>query len=40
VYKRGPNDDADIYVLDLNTGKSRRAVENPERDTVPAWTPR
>jgi actin-like ATPase involved in cell morphogenesis len=40
AYKRGPNDDGDLYVLDLATGKSRQAVENPEPDTVPAWTPR
>ena len=40
AYKRGPNDKADLYVLDLGTGKSRRVVENPERDAVPAWTPR
>ncbi len=40
AYKRGPGGTADIYVLDLATGDSRRAVENPENDTVPAWTPR
>ena len=40
AYKRGPNDQADLFVLDLGNGKSRRVVDNPERDAVPAWTPR
>jgi TolB protein len=40
AYKSGPNDDADLHVLDLNSGDSRRVVDNPEQDTVPAWTAR
>jgi Tol biopolymer transport system component len=40
AYKSGPNDNGDLYVLNLATGHSRRAVDNPEPDTVPAWTPR
>ena len=40
AYKSGPDDDGDLYVLDLAGGKSRRVVADPEPDTVPAWTPR
>jgi TolB protein len=40
AYKKGPDDNGDLYVLDLVSGKSRRVVDNPEQDTVPAWTPR
>jgi dipeptidyl aminopeptidase/acylaminoacyl peptidase len=40
TFKREPNDNGDLYVLDLGTGKSRHAVQNPETDSVPAWTPR
>jgi molecular chaperone DnaK len=40
AFKRGPSNNADLYVLDLADGKSRRVVDNPEPDTVPAWTAR
>jgi molecular chaperone DnaK len=40
AYKSGPDDNGDMYVLDLASGESRRVVNNPEPDTVPAWTPR
>ena len=40
AFKRGPSANADLYVLDLADGQSRRVVKNPEPDTVPAWTPR
>jgi Tol biopolymer transport system component len=40
AYKRGPNDNGDLSVLDLGAGKSRRVIDDPEPDTVPAWTPR
>ena len=40
AYKRGSNDNGDLYVLDLASGDSRRVIDNPEEDTVPAWTPR
>jgi dipeptidyl aminopeptidase/acylaminoacyl peptidase len=40
AYKSGPNDDADLYVLDLVSGDSRQVVDNPEQDTGPAWTTR
>ena len=40
AYKHGPSDNGDLYVVDLASGKSRRVVDNPEPDTVPAWTPR
>jgi Tol biopolymer transport system component len=40
AYKSGAAEDGDLYVLDLASGKSKRVVENPEQDTVPAWTPR
>ena len=40
AYRRGPDDSGDLYVLDLASGDSRRAVNEPEPDTVPACTPR
>ena len=39
AYKSG-SDNGDLYVLDLVGGASRRVVNNPEPDTIPAWTPR
>jgi Tol biopolymer transport system component len=40
AYKQGPNDDADLRVVDLESGESTVVVENPEPDTAPAWTSR
>ena len=40
AYKSGPNDNGDLYVLDLVSGDSQRVGDNPEQDTAPAWTPR
>jgi Tol biopolymer transport system component len=40
AFKSGPNDNGDLYVLDLISGDSERVGDNPEQDTAPAWTPR
>lgn len=33
------DDDLDIYVLDLETGKERQVTDSPADDTSPAWSP-
>jgi Tol biopolymer transport system component len=40
VYKRGREDNADLYVLNVASGESRPVADDPGEDTVPAWTPR
>lgn len=40
AYKHGPDNDADLWVLDLKSGKTTRVVDNSEPDTAPAWTTR
>jgi Tol biopolymer transport system component len=41
AYKSGPNNNnADIAVVDLESGESRIVVDDPEPDTLPAWTTR
>ena len=40
AYKSGPNANADLRVVDLESGASTVVVDNPEPDTLPAWTTR
>ena len=40
AYKSGPNNNADLAVVDLERGESRIVIENSEPDTTPAWTTR
>jgi Tol biopolymer transport system component len=40
AYKQGPNRNADLRVVDLESGDSTVVVDNSEPDTAPAWTPR
>ena len=40
AYKQGPNTNADLRVVDLETGDSTVVIKNSEPDTAPAWTAR
>jgi Tol biopolymer transport system component len=40
AYKKGPSGNADLAVVDLESGSFDVVVDNPEPDTAPAWTPR
>ena len=40
AYKQGPSDNADLRVVDLDSGESTVVVKNSEPDTAPAWTAR
>ena len=40
AYKSGPNNNADLAVIDLESGKSEIVVDNSEPDNPPAWTTR
>jgi actin-like ATPase involved in cell morphogenesis len=40
AYKQGPNNNADLRVVDLESRESTVVVENSEPDTAPAWTTR
>ena len=40
AYKQGPNRNADLRVVDLDSGASNVVVDNSEPDTAPAWTAR
>ena len=40
AYKQGPSDNADLRVVDLDSGESTVVVKNSAPDTAPAWTSR
>ena len=40
AYKHGPNDDADLWLVDLEGDRATQVVQNAEPDTAPAWTTR
>ena len=40
AYKQGPSGNADLRVVDLESGSSEVVVDNSEPDTAPAWTSR
>lgn len=34
-----PDDEFDIYILNLDDGETRKLSNNPDRDTSPSWSP-
>lgn len=40
AYKHGPDDNADLWVVDLESGRATQVIDNAEPDTAPAWTTR